>query len=313
MPEPIKWKSKIILAKLEATYGVDAAPTGALNAMLMTDVQLQPMEGEDVSRNLELPYLGGQEEIPTGLRAVLTGSVELVGSGTAGTAPAWGALIRMCAVAEIVTAGTMVEYVPISDGHEAGSIYFHIGPTRHVLLGCRGTATITVNAQGIPVARFTLTGLFTQPTDAARPTPDLTNWQGPQVATKANTPVFTIGGQGFVLRSFEFNLGNDVQPRLLIGTERIVIVDRTESMTATVEAVALATYNPFQVAEARTRKAVVLQHGSTAGKRVQIAAGQAQQKRPSGLANAQNALEWPLALTPLPTTAGNDQWKITVN
>ena len=80
----INWKSKTILVKNEATYGTDPAPTGLLNAMLLTDVQLQPMEGEDVSRNLELPYLGAQEEVPSGLRVVLTGSFELVGSGTAG-------------------------------------------------------------------------------------------------------------------------------------------------------------------------------------------------------------------------------------
>jgi hypothetical protein len=312
--DPIKWKSKIILVKPEPAnaYAVDAGPTGAANAMLLTDVQLQPMEGEDVGRNLELAHLGAQEEFPTGLRAVLTGSFELVGSGTVGTAPAWGPLLRACGVAEVIEAGVSVGYSPVSDGHESVSAHFHLGPTRHVLLGARGTAVLSVNAQGIPVGRVTLTGLFVRPSDQARPTVNLSSFQTPQVATKANTPTFTIGGANFVMRSFELNLGCDVQPRLLIGTERIVIVDRAESITTTVEAVPMATYNPFAIAELRTRQAIVLGHGTTAGKRVRLDVPTATQKRPGAPSQNQNVVEWSLGFTPLPTDAGDDQWSLTL-
>ena len=54
----LKWKSKILLAKLETTYNIDAEPTGAANGVLATEVALTPMEGSDLSRNLETPYLG---------------------------------------------------------------------------------------------------------------------------------------------------------------------------------------------------------------------------------------------------------------
>ncbi len=309
---PIKWKSKIILVKIETTEGTDATPTGAANAMLLTDVQLQPMEGEDVSRNLELAYLGAQEQVPSGLRAVLTGSFELVGSGALGEAPAWGPMLRACAVAEVVTEDESVEYAPVSDDHESASIYFQIGPSRHVLLGARGTAVITVNAQGIPVCRVTLTGLFTTPADAARPTTDLSAFQVPQIASKTNTPVFTIGSTSFVMRSFELDLANDVQPRLLVGVERIIIVDRNETLKISVEAVPYATFNPAAVAQARTRQAVVLQHGTIVGSKVKVEAGQAALSRPSGFDNQQGVLEWPLVFQPMPTDAGEDQWKITL-
>jgi hypothetical protein len=312
MADPIKWNSKIVLAKIETAYATDPTPTGAANAMLLTDVVLQPMEGEDVSRNLEMAYLGAQEEFPTGLRAVLSGSFEMVGSGTAGTAPAWGPLLRMCAAAEVATVGTKIEYMPVSDGHESGAIYFMIGTWLHKILGGRGTAVFSVNAQGIPVCRVTITGLFVRPLDQARPTPVTTAFQRPQVATKANTPTFTIGGTPFVMRSFSFDLGNDVQPRLLVGVERIVIVDRNESMKMTVEAVPAATYDPYSVAEEGTRQAVALVHGTIAGKITRIDAGQAQQKRLMGFENGQKVLEWPLEFRPLPTSAGNDQWKVTL-
>lgn len=83
MPAPLKWRRKVALAKLETTYAVDSTPTGAANAMLLTNIEVRPMEGEDTTREIEWPHLGAQPQIPTGLRATLTGSVELVGSGRA--------------------------------------------------------------------------------------------------------------------------------------------------------------------------------------------------------------------------------------
>lgn len=311
--DPIKWKSKIILVKPEATYATDPVPTAALNAMLLTDVQLQPMEGEDISRNLERPYLGAQEELATALRVVLTGSFELVGSGTPGVAPPWAPMLRACGVAEVVTVGTSVEYTPVSDGHESVVAHIQIGPWRHILLGGRGTATFTLNAQGIPVCRVTMTGLFVLPADQARPTGiNLSAFQAPDIVTKANTPTFKIGELPFIMRSFELNLACDVQPRMLVGFEGVIIVDRNETLTATVEGVPYGTYNPFQIARDRTKAPVVIEHGMVAGRKVKIAVGQAQQRRPSGIENNQNIAEWALAFIPLPTDAGNDQWKITL-
>ncbi|MES2987679.1 MAG: hypothetical protein V4808_07220 [Pseudomonadota bacterium] len=314
---PIKWKSKTILVKPEVTYGVDPVPTAA-NAVLLTDVQFQPMEGEDVTRNVELPYMGAQEAISAGLRAVLTGTFELVGSGETGVAPGWSAIMRSLGVAEVVTPdddpddGT-VEYVPVSQGHESTAIYFIIGPTRYVMVGCAGTGQMTVNAQGIPGIRATITGLFTLPSDQAPPSVDLSNFVEPQVASKANTPVFTINGIPFVMRNFGFDFGCDVQPRMLVGREQILIVDRAEKITTTVEAVPLATYSPYLKAiTPKPRMPIVLQHGTAAGRRVKFEAPTAVQMRPSGFENQQGVLEWPLTFTPLPDE-GDDQWKITLS
>lgn len=317
MADPIKWKSKIILVKPEPlnAYGVDPVPTGPLNAMLMTNVQWQPMEGQEVSRNLEMPYQGAQESIPVGIYSVLTGDFELVGSGTVGTAPAWSPLLRACGVAEVLTANSKVEYSPVTDNQESVAVYFTIGVNRYVMLGARGTATLTINAAGIPVCRVTLTGLFTIPAVAARPTPDLSKWQKPQAASKATTPVYTIDSIPFVGRDFSLNLGCDVQARMLIGMERILIVDRAESISMTVEAVPMTTYNPVSRAGSPTADAprvpIEVTHGTIEGKIVNIKAGTATQGRFGGSQENQGIEEWPLSFKPLPTV-GNDQWKITL-
>lgn len=306
------WKSKTLLVKPEVTYGVDPVPTAGANGILATNVSLQPMEGEDVDRNLETPYFGGSAKIPVGLYAVLSFDVELVGSGAAGTAPAWGPLLRACGIAETVTPGTKVEYSPITDSPESVAIYLAIDTVRHVLLGARGTVVFKLNAQAIPVMSFTLTGLFAAPTTQAKITPTTTAFKTPLVATKTNTPTFTIGGTAMILRSFELNLGNQVERRLLVGYEGIHITDREEALKLQVEAVALATYNPFTIAQNQTLQAIALTHGVTAGYRVKLDIPNAQQHRLSGYANEQNVVEWPLDFTPLPT-AGNDQWKLTLD
>lgn len=311
----IRWKSKIFLFKMEEAYGVDSNPTGEANAILLSDVQLQPMEGEEVARAIERPYLGAQETYKVALRSVLSGSIELVGSGETGVAPAWGPLMRACAWAEVVTPDDepgdgKVEYKRVSDEHESGVGYFWIGNTLHKFVGTRGDATIGINAQGIPVVRFTLTGIWVQPLEAARLVPALGAFMKPTVATHANTPVFTVGGVSLKMRSFSLACGNDVQPRMLVGGEEILIVDISEQIATTVEAVPLTTFNPFARAVGLTPTAVALTHGVTPGRRVSIAVPAGSVERLTGYENQQNVLEWPLRITPQPVT-GDDQLTIT--
>lgn len=309
---PLYWKSKTLLAKMETVYNTDPVPTAAANAILARNVVLSPMEGQDVGRDLERAWFGNSDQLPVGLYATLSFEVEAVASGTLGTVPGWGVLHRMCGAAEVVTAGVKVEYTPITDTIESGTLYLWIDTVRHVLTGARGTCKLRLDAQGIPVWAYAFTGLFAAPTTQAKVTPVYTAFQAPKVATKTNTPTFTIGGTAFLLRSFEFDMGNDVQTRMLVGYEGVHIVDRAESVKATVEAVALATYNPFTVAQNRTLQVIQLIHDTTAGRKIQFDAASAQQRRLSGYQENQKIVEYPLDFVPLPTT-GNDQWKITLN
>lgn len=308
----IFWKSKILLAKIEASYAADSAPTGADNAILATNVSLSPMEGQDVSRELELPWLAAQATIPAGLHSRISFRVELVGSGNAGIAPAWGPLLRMCGVSQTVVATTSVTYRPVTDGHESGTIHFWVGPTRYVLRGTRGTAVIRLNAQGIAVIEFTFTGLFALPGDVVRPTPNLSSFREPKIVSSANTPLFTVDTLPFVLRDYSFDLGNDVQTRFLIGSESVRIVDKPRELVSfQVEAVPMDTYNPFAAALDEDPIEVKIQHESAPGRVVTITHPATQPQRPGGLANQQNITEWPLRHVPLPTN-GNDQWALAL-
>ena len=129
--------------------------------------------------------------------------------------------------------------------------------------------------------------------------------------SKANTPTFTLNAVSMVMRSFMLNLGNAVEPRFLVGSEDILITDKEESIEIKVEAVPLTTLNPFTLAAAQTDVATNLVHGLTAGNIATLTVDKAQMQRPQGLENAQNIMEWPLRLVPIPTS-GNDQWSLTL-
>lgn len=303
---------KVLLAKPEETYGVDPTLTGAADAILAKNVSLRPMEGQDVPRNLIQAHLAGEATIPAGLYTVIEFDTELVPSGTAGVAPAWGPLMRGAGFAEVIEEDVSVTYTPVSEGHESLYIKYWLGPTLHALNGARADATITIGAQGIPIIRWTYTGLWVPPADVARAAPTLTAWKKPLVASKKNTPAFSANGVNLVLRSYSLKFGNQVEPRLLIPSEQIMIVNRAEALDLDVEVAPLATFNPFALAEAQTQIPVSIQHGTVAGSKVTISAPMCQVKRPQGSQENQGIEERTLNLSPLPTDAGNDQISIVL-
>lgn len=306
----IFWNEKVFLLALETTYGT-APALSASDAILATNISLTPMEGQDASRELELPRMGAQGTIPVDIHTKLTFSVELVGSGVAGTAPVMGKILRACGLAEVIDEDDVI-YSPVSRGHESAAIHLWIGDTRYALIGARGTATLRVGASAIPRVEFEMTGLFVMPQEIEAIIPDL----GEQieadtlVATTENTPEFTIGGTSFAMRSFSLGLGNQVETRFLIGSESVMITDKNETIETTVEAVPLTGFNPFQLARDRTFVPVSLQHGATPGNRIVVTVPRAQMQRPAGLEQNQGIKEWPLRLIPQPGD-GNDQFTIT--
>ena len=305
------FRKKLLLAKIEASYGIDATPTGAANTIRASEIQIRPMESTDLERGHETPFLGASGTIPVDLHPVMTFKVELAPSGAAGTAPAWGPLLRACGAAETIEAGTSVTYNPISSGYESATLWLNIDGTLYALLGARGNVDIVINASAIPQLEFTFTGLWVKPSAQVMPVPDYSEFQKPRAGSKANTPVFTIDGAAHVLRSFKLAMGNDVQGRFLIGEEEIVIADRADMVEMQIKAVALATLDPFALARDQSAVPLVLTHGVTAGNIASVSIPRAQMQRPTGLTEAQGVTEWPLTLVPLPE-AGNDQWTLTL-
>ena len=310
MAAPKFWRNKRILFALESTYGVDPGPTGASNAVLAMDVTLKPMEGQDQERDLEQPGMSANGTIPTDLHSAISFTVDLSASGVAGTAPAWGALLRACGVAEVISAGTSVTYTPISESFESGTFHLVIDKTRYVILGARGTAEFDLSAQATPKIKFDFTGLFAIPTEVSAPAVTLTSWKEPKIVSAQNTPTFTIDAIPLVMSSAKLALGNKVEPRFLVGSDRVLITDKSETFETTVEAQALTAFDPFTMARDMGQVPVELVHGTTAGSIATLSLTSAQMQRPS-ISQSQNIKEWPLRLIPRAATE-NDQWSLTL-
>lgn len=312
MPTKQLMRLMVLLAKPEATYGVDPTLTGNANAILAKNVSIRPMEGEDVPRNLIRSYLSGEATIPAGLRGVLEFDTELVGSGTAGVVPGWGVLARGAGCAEVIEADESVTYSPISEGMESLYLKFWLHSTLHAFAGARGSGIVNVDAQNIPFVRWTFTGLWLDPAEVARPAISVAAFKKPAVAAKANTPTFTVNGTTLVMRSTRFDLGCRVEPRLMANEEQIIISDRAETADIVVEATPLSAFNPYNLAKLQTQVPLAIAHGTEAGKIVTINAPNCQLRRPTGVQDNQGIAEWPLSLAPLPTDAGNDQFSIVL-
>jgi hypothetical protein len=97
----------------------------------------------------------------------------------------------------------------------------------------------------------------------------------------------------------------------LVNAEAIIISDKSKVFETTVEALALTSFDPFQMALDQSKVAVVLVNGTGAGRIATLDIATAQMQRPQGLSNSQNVKEWPLRLVPVPAS-GNDQWTLAL-
>jgi len=304
------FRKQVLLAKIETTPGTDSTPLANANAIMLTETTFTPIEGEEVERDYYLPWLGHQGIIPVGLYARLEFSIDMAGAGGAGDVPAYGPLLRACGLAETVTADTSVAYTPIASAFEALSIYFNMDSVRHVLLGARGTFTIEQTPLRIPRFRFTLTGLLAGITDVSLPTPTLTAWNKAKPVSKALTSM-TLHGNEQVAESFSFDLGAQVEPRMLIGEESIQIVDRKTRGSAVVEATPLSVKNWFSIYQAETLAPLSFVHGTAEGYIVEVASSNVQIGKPT-YGQTQQIVNNTLPLMFLPSGAGNDDFSIIV-
>ena len=159
-----RWDQKVILAKIEAVEGTDAAPTGVANAILARNLAFDPNPSTLLARDLVKPTVGPVARPVAGRHVVLSFDVEFAGAGGVAVAPKWGPLMRGCGMAETITPATgPVVYDPVSVSEESVSIYFNIDGVNHAALMCRGSVALAVEPNEVPLLRFAFTGLHVAP------------------------------------------------------------------------------------------------------------------------------------------------------
>lgn len=103
---PLAMRKRVILAKIESTYGTDASPVAA-DAILCRNLNINAMEGSQVERDFIRPYFGTSGAIRVENYVKMDFETELAGSGAAATAPEWGTLLKACNFTETITAAAI--------------------------------------------------------------------------------------------------------------------------------------------------------------------------------------------------------------
>jgi len=260
------------MIKAEATYATSSTPTGT-EAILVLDPKLSPLDAKLLEREIIDPAFGRvRSRVLTERKMSLQFGVEAAGSGTAGTAPKYGPLLRACGMSETIVATTSVTYAPVTPATDSVTCYHNWDGNKHEGTGARGTLDLTFASGEIPKWGFTMTGIYVPPTDVAFPTPTYSNQAAPVAANFTNTTSVSIASLSACMAEFSLSLGNDIQFFEHMGcTPQVRIQNRMVEGSITIERPdSLSTKDFYALAIAGTTGPISFTHGATAGNRLGV-------------------------------------------
>jgi hypothetical protein len=309
------YRNRNVFSKIESVYGTEPTPVGT-DAVLTSNLALQPYSGPTVSRNNDRSTLGGQSVVNTDPQAIVSFDVEMAGSGTATVVPAYDAILRACGMAVAPaspTSGGQI-YSPLSTSFPSITHWVWIDGQKQVINGARGNMSLALNKGDIPKFSFNFTGRYARPSYTAVLTANVTDYSSPLAVTDTNTPTFTLGGSPLVdlrVESFTLDMQNNVVSRNIINANEIHITDRNPVGTVKFEATTAKNWFAGGVESHAgvTMLAMNLVHGTVAGNRIKIAAPAVQitnitEENSDGIF----VYTCSLAFTPV---SGNDEFTIT--
>lgn len=251
-------RKKVILAKVESTYGVDPLPILALDALLINGSANPEYNGNSLTRDFLKSNLSPNPTVQGRKLINFNFDVELKSapnskSGAAAAAPEYDALLRACSRQRILTAETTagagdgnIRYKPTSSNFESCTIYTYLDGLLHIITGCYGSYSYNMNAGEFGVLSFAMQGNYNIPTDTAFPAQTVTQVSDLQVATPsgANATITSAGsnlpvianGAYFILKGFVTNLQNNgLWQATGIGTAASVTATKVDTAVVVAE------------------------------------------------------------------------------
>lgn len=317
-----------ILVKKETTYGTDATPAGATDAVLVSNLSINPLNAQTIPRNLIRPYFGGSEQIVGSSYVSCQFDVEFQSSGsmTTPTIPAWDTLLQICGYAAGVgTAGSRVEYAlnATYSTLASGTIYYYDDGVLHKMLGARGTVSIDLSVGSRPVFKFSMTGLDGGISAAANPSVTLTGYKTPLAITDSNTGAVVLGGSyatgaitggtEYITGGLTIDQGGSVNFIDLLGTasatgQTVEITQRDTTGKVMFDLTAANEVSFMATVKANSVQSFGLVHGSTAGLKMLVFAPAVQLINPRKEdKNGRRLIGYDMRIIP---SAGNDELKI---
>jgi len=316
----LQTRKQSILIETEDSYNnSNITPQGA-DAVLVTELSVTPIASDVVSRDYVRPYLGASEQLLANSRVELSFSVELVGSGTAGTAPGYSKALLACGLDETKSLNTSVTYAPVSAAFGSVAIFVEIGGSLtnenilHKIRGCRGNVALEASVGEIPKLNFTFTGIYEVPIDlSSMSTPTYNEQPTPLLFKAGNTSGFNLHGHQSGLNSISMDLGNSIVYREVIGnasTKEVLLTDRATNGSVVIDAVKPGTKDFFTAAQTDgTLGNLAFLHGTTAGNKVQLTSTKADLGDIS-YGDSDGILTMEIPYTLIPSESGNDEFSL---
>ena len=304
-------RKRSLLAKIESSYGTDPTATGSANYLEVVDLEITPLESDEVEQETIRPYAGNYPVLLANTRVSLSFGVYMVGSGSAGTSPKYDPVLKACGLSSNVVSSTSVTYTPSTLAtQDSCTFYVNYDGVRHKITGARGTFSIVCAVNEIPRINFEMQGIKSTITDTALPTVTKSLQPDPVLFKNGNTSSFSVFGFAAALQSWELEFANEVIYRELVGgTKEALITDRRPSGTMVIEAVALSSKNFFSIAEGTSTGSNTWVHSGGAGNIVTVSCPQTDLGQPTYEdSDGITMLNLPFYATP--TDAGQDEFSL---
>jgi hypothetical protein len=303
-------RKKFLVAKIESTYGTDPVPVGGSDAIQVTNVEVTPIESDNVQAAAFQGFIGGSTRgtLVANKRVSITFDVELAGSGAAGTAPAFGPLLKAAGLSETIVSKTSVTYAGVSSSFDSATLYCFYDGTRHKITGARGTVSFNMTAGQFAVASFQFIGIYNAPDNTALSgTFTVANQAAAIEVNDTNVTTSTFHGVASSrIESFDLALNNELLYKETASSQEVLITNRAPGGTAVIEAPAIGTTDFFGKAVASATASTTLVLSGGGGNIVTVNAPQTDITGCTyGDTNGVVSLSMPYLA--LPTTAGNDE------
>ncbi|MAS98342.1 MAG: hypothetical protein CMF29_05390 [Kiritimatiellaceae bacterium] len=203
-----------------------------------------------------------------------------------------------------------VGYVPVSSNFASVAIQYNLDGIEHKILGARGSYSLSLAVGEVPSITFSMTGLYTEPTDTTADTAAYSLQATPVLFKQGNTVASSFAGyDGAAIQSFSVDMANEVIARELVGADKsVILTNRQPTGEAVIETPTIAAKNFFSQATSDTTGLVSMQHGTTAGNIVSILCPTVDITNPS-YSSSDGISMLNIPFTPVPNT-GNDEIKL---
>lgn len=298
-----------VAAKLESVEGT-AETLANTDAFLVFAPTADPTV-ERYKRDPARESLGQLESLPGAREGRISFTCELAGSGTAGTPPYWGKLMKACGCSETIVAGTSVTYAPASASIPSMTLALYMDGVIKKIWGARGEFSITLEKGKPGLIKFEFTGADFSVTDGSLLSGVVYSTVKPPTFLGVT---FTYDSYAAKISRLTLDAGNNIvvadDVTKSSGNFAAVITEREPKITFDPELVTVATKNFFGHLIGSDGKALSLNMGSVAGNRVAIAAPKCQiEDVKFGERKAYRTLEISCGAK---MSSGDDDWTITL-